>query len=117
MLADLHGTIQILGTRDCSLQRRYQKVVEEAPAPFLTTEQRTALEDAAAAICRAAGYCNAGTVEFLLSPEGQLSFLEVNTRLQVEHSVTEETVDVDVVRAQFRIAAGHPLLAAEARGG
>ncbi|MEP6816801.1 MAG: biotin carboxylase N-terminal domain-containing protein [Marmoricola sp.] len=109
VLADAHGTIQVVGTRDCSLQRRYQKVVEEAPAPFLTPDQQTGLESSAAAICRAAGYVNAATVEFLLSREGELSFLEVNTRLQVEHSVTEETVDVDVVREQLRIAAGHPL--------
>ncbi|HEX5562913.1 MAG TPA: biotin carboxylase N-terminal domain-containing protein [Nocardioidaceae bacterium] len=109
VLADSHGTIQVVGTRDCSLQRRYQKVVEEAPAPFLTSEQRTTLERSAAAVCRAAGYVNAATVEFLLSPEGGLSFLEVNTRLQVEHSVTEETVDIDVVREQLRIAAGLPV--------
>jgi acetyl-CoA/propionyl-CoA/long-chain acyl-CoA carboxylase, biotin carboxylase, biotin carboxyl carrier protein len=109
VLADAHGTIQVVGTRDCTLQRRYQKVVEEAPAPFLTSEQRTTLERSAAAVCRAAGYVNAATVEFLLSPEGRLSFLEVNTRLQVEHSVTEETVDVDVVREQLRIAAGLPV--------
>jgi acetyl-CoA/propionyl-CoA carboxylase, biotin carboxylase, biotin carboxyl carrier protein len=109
LLADAHGTIQVVGTRDCSLQRRYQKVVEEAPAPFLTSEQRTTLERSAAAVCRAAGYVNAATVEFLLSPEGTLSFLEVNTRLQVEHSVTEETVDIDVVREQLRIAAGLPV--------
>ena len=109
VLADTHGTIQVVGTRDCSLQRRYQKVVEEAPAPYLTDEQRDTLERSAAAVCRAAGYVNAGTVEFLLAPDGSLSFLEVNTRLQVEHSVTEETVDVDVVREQLRIAAGHPV--------
>ncbi len=109
VLADTQGTIQIVGTRDCTLQRRYQKVVEEAPAPFLTYEQRTTLESSAAAVCRAAGYVNAATVEFLLSPEGALSFLEVNTRLQVEHSVTEETVDIDIVREQLRIAAGHPV--------
>jgi len=109
VLADTQGTIQVVGTRDCTLQRRYQKVVEEAPAPFLSPEQRTTLESAAAAVCRAAGYVNAATVEFLLSPEGELFFLEVNTRLQVEHSVTEETVDIDVVREQLRIAAGHPV--------
>jgi acetyl-CoA/propionyl-CoA carboxylase biotin carboxyl carrier protein len=109
VLADTQGTIQVVGTRDCTLQRRYQKVVEEAPAPFLTSEQRATLEDAAAAVCRAAGYVNAATVEFLLSPDGRLFFLEVNTRLQVEHSVTEETVDIDVVREQLRIAAGHPV--------
>jgi acetyl-CoA/propionyl-CoA carboxylase, biotin carboxylase, biotin carboxyl carrier protein len=109
ILADAHGTVRVVGTRDCTLQRRYQKLVEEAPAPFLTAEQRALLERSAAAICRAAGYVNAGTVEFLLSPQGTLSFLEVNTRLQVEHTVTEETSDVDLVREQLRIAAGHRL--------
>ena len=112
VLADTHGGVLVVGTRDCTLQRRYQKLVEEAPAPFLSDAQRAVLERSAAAICRAAGYASAGTVEFLLSPAGQLSFLEVNTRLQVEHSVTEETADVDLVRAQLLIAAGHPLAAA-----
>ena len=100
------------GTRDCTLQRRYQKLLEEAPAPFLTNDQRDVLEHSAMAICRAAGYVSAGTVEFLLSAAGELSFLEVNTRLQVEHSATEETIDVDLVRAQLLIAAGHPLATA-----
>jgi acetyl-CoA/propionyl-CoA carboxylase, biotin carboxylase, biotin carboxyl carrier protein len=112
VLADAYGSILVAGTRDCTLQRRYQKVVEEAPAPFLSDGQRSALERYAAAICREAGYVNAGTVEFLLSPAGELSFLEVNTRLQVEHSATEETIDVDLVRAQLLIAAGHRLAAA-----
>jgi acetyl-CoA/propionyl-CoA carboxylase biotin carboxyl carrier protein len=112
VVADAHGAVAVVGTRDCTLQRRYQKLVEEAPAPFLSDAQRALLERSAAAICRAAGYVSAGTVEFLLSPAGQLSFLEVNTRLQVEHSVTEETADVDLVRAQLLIAAGHPLAAA-----
>ena len=112
VLADTRGAVLIAGTRDCTLQRRYQKLVEEAPAPYLTPGQRAVLERSAAAICRAAGYVNAGTVEFLLSPSGDLSFLEVNTRLQVEHSATEETIDVDLVRAQLVIAAGHPLAAA-----
>jgi acetyl-CoA/propionyl-CoA carboxylase, biotin carboxylase, biotin carboxyl carrier protein len=112
VLADTHGTVAVVGTRDCTLQRRYQKLVEEAPAPFLTDGQRTELERSAAAICRAAGYVNAGTVEFLLSPRGDLSFLEVNTRLQVEHSATEESTDTDLVRAQLLIAAGHPVAAA-----
>lgn len=111
ILADAYGTVQVVGTRDCTLQRRYQKLVEEAPAPFLTAEQRALLERSAAAICQAAGYRNAGTVEFLLSPRGTLSFLEVNTRLQVEHTITEETSDIDLVREQFRIAAGHRLVA------
>jgi acetyl-CoA/propionyl-CoA carboxylase biotin carboxyl carrier protein len=112
VLADSRGAVLVVGTRDCTLQRRYQKLVEEAPAPFLSDAQRAVLERSAAAICREAGYVSAGTVEFLLSPAGQLSFLEVNTRLQVEHSVTEETADVDLVRAQLLIAAGHPLAAA-----
>jgi acetyl-CoA/propionyl-CoA carboxylase biotin carboxyl carrier protein len=109
VVADAQGTVMVVGTRDCTLQRRYQKVIEEAPAPFLSDEQRTELERSAAAICRAAGYVNAGTVEFLLSRTGELSFLEVNTRLQVEHSATEESLDVDLVRAQLLIAAGHPV--------
>jgi acetyl-CoA/propionyl-CoA carboxylase biotin carboxyl carrier protein len=109
VLADRHGRVEVVGTRDCTLQRRYQKLVEEAPAPFLTGGQRDELVRSAEAICREAGYVSAGTVEFLLSPAGQLSFLEVNTRLQVEHCVTEETTDVDLVRAQLLIAAGHPL--------
>ncbi|HEY2521981.1 MAG TPA: biotin carboxylase N-terminal domain-containing protein [Streptosporangiaceae bacterium] len=112
VLADTHGTVAVVGTRDCTLQRRYQKLVEEAPAPFLSDGQRSELERSAAAICRAAGYVNAGTVEFLLSPAGDLSFLEVNTRLQVEHSATEEATDTDLVRAQLLIAAGHPVAAA-----
>jgi acetyl-CoA/propionyl-CoA carboxylase biotin carboxyl carrier protein len=109
VLADIHGTVAVVGTRDCTLQRRYQKLVEEAPAPFLTGAQREQLERSAAAICTAAGYVNAGTVEFLLSPRGELSFLEVNTRLQVEHSATEESTDTDLVRAQLLIAAGQPV--------
>ena len=112
VLADVHGDVLVAGTRDCTLQRRYQKLVEEAPAPFLTEAQRTILERSAEAICREAGYVSAGTVEFLLSPRGELSFLEVNTRLQVEHTVTEESADIDLVRAQLLIAAGHPLAVA-----
>jgi acetyl-CoA/propionyl-CoA carboxylase biotin carboxyl carrier protein len=112
VLADTAGTVMVVGTRDCTLQRRYQKLVEEAPAPFLSEAQRTVLERSAADICRAAGYVNAGTVEFLLAPSGELSFLEVNTRLQVEHAATEESTDVDLVRAQLLIAAGHPVRAA-----
>lgn len=109
VLADQHGQVVVLGTRDCSLQRRNQKLVEEAPAPFLTDAQRTSIHRAAQAICAAAGYVSAGTVEFLLSRTGQISFLEVNTRLQVEHSVTEETTGVDLVVEQLRIADGLPL--------
>lgn len=109
VLADQHGQVVVLGTRDCSLQRRNQKLVEEAPAPFLTDAQRTSIHRAAQAICAAAGYVSASTVEFLLSRTGQISFLEVNTRLQVEHPVTEETTGVDLVVEQLRIADGLPL--------
>jgi acetyl-CoA/propionyl-CoA carboxylase biotin carboxyl carrier protein len=116
ILADQHGGVLVAGTRDCTLQRRYQKLVEEAPAPFLTSPQRATLERSAAAICSEAGYVGAGTVEFLLAPGGELSFLEVNTRLQVEHPVTEESADIDLVRAQLLIAAGHPLAVAAGTG-
>ncbi|SDI47235.1 biotin carboxyl carrier protein /biotin carboxylase [Arthrobacter subterraneus] len=109
VLADTHGNVVVVGTRDCSLQRRNQKLVEEAPAPFLTDEQRTRIHESARAICREAGYTGAGTVEYLVAPDGVISFLEVNTRLQVEHPVTEETSSVDLVREQFRIAAGLPV--------
>jgi len=109
VLADQHGNVIVVGTRDCSLQRRHQKLVEEAPAPFLTPTQRQTIHDAAKAICRAAGYHGAGTVEFLVGNDGTISFLEVNTRLQVEHPVTEETTGIDLVREQFRIADGAPL--------
>ncbi|MGA0613135.1 acetyl/propionyl/methylcrotonyl-CoA carboxylase subunit alpha [Paracoccus sp. KR1-242] len=106
VLADKHGTVKVIGTRDCSLQRRNQKLVEEAPAPFLSDEQRTRIHDAARAICAHAGYSGAGTVEFLLSANGTISFLEVNTRLQVEHPVTEETTGIDLVRGMIRVAQG-----------
>ncbi|MFG1926610.1 acetyl/propionyl/methylcrotonyl-CoA carboxylase subunit alpha [Cryptosporangium sp. NPDC048952] len=109
VLADQHGTVVVVGTRDCSLQRRHQKLVEEAPAPFLNDTQRKNIHDAAKAICKAAGYHGAGTVEFLVGVDGTISFLEVNTRLQVEHPVSEETAGVDLVREQFRIADGEPL--------
>ena len=109
VLADMHGNVVVVGTRDCSLQRRNQKLVEEAPAPFLTEEQRRLIHDSAKAICREAGYHGAGTVEYLVANDGTISFLEVNTRLQVEHPVTEETTGVDLVREQFRIADGEPL--------
>ncbi len=109
VLADQHGTVIVVGTRDCSLQRRNQKLVEEAPAPFLTDEQRATIHAAAKAICREAGYHGAGTVEFLVGRDGVISFLEVNTRLQVEHPVSEETAGIDLVREQFRIADGEKL--------
>src|SRR6266511_5771146 len=104
VLADQHGNVIVVGTRDCSLQRRHQKLVEEAPAPFLSDEQRAAIHSSAKAICREAGYSGAGTVEYLVGVDGTISFLEVNTRLQVEHPVTEETTGVDLVLEQFRIA-------------
>jgi len=109
VLADQHGNVIVVGTRDCSLQRRHQKLVEEAPAPFLTPEQREAIHSSAKAICREAGYHGAGTVEYLVGNDGTISFLEVNTRLQVEHPVTEETSGIDLVREQFRIADGEKL--------
>jgi acetyl-CoA/propionyl-CoA carboxylase biotin carboxyl carrier protein len=109
VLADQHGNVVVVGTRDCSLQRRHQKLVEEAPAPFLTDEQRAEIHSSAKAICREAGYSGAGTVEYLVGTDGTISFLEVNTRLQVEHPVSEETAGVDLVREQFRIAAGERL--------
>jgi acetyl-CoA/propionyl-CoA carboxylase, biotin carboxylase, biotin carboxyl carrier protein len=109
VLADRHGRVVAVGTRDCSLQRRNQKLVEEAPAPFLTPAQEDRILRAAEAICAEAGYSGAGTVEFLLSGDGLISFLEVNTRLQVEHPVTEEVTGIDLVIEQFRIAEGKPL--------
>jgi len=108
-LADQHGNVVVVSTRDCSLQRRNQKLVEEAPAPFLTDEQRAELTRASKAILREAGYVGAGTCEFLVGPAGDISFLEVNTRLQVEHPVTEEVTGIDLVRQQFRIADGEAL--------
>ncbi|MER7610779.1 acetyl/propionyl/methylcrotonyl-CoA carboxylase subunit alpha [Nonomuraea wenchangensis] len=108
-LADAHGNVVVVSTRDCSLQRRHQKLVEEAPAPFLTPEQETLLRDSSKAILREAGYVGAGTCEFLVGQDGTVSFLEVNTRLQVEHPVTEEVAGVDLVREMFRIAADEPL--------
>jgi acetyl-CoA/propionyl-CoA carboxylase, biotin carboxylase, biotin carboxyl carrier protein len=109
ILADTRGNVIVVGTRDCSLQRRHQKLVEEAPAPFLTPEQRDRIHSSAKAICREAGYHGAGTVEYLVGQDGTISFLEVNTRLQVEHPVSEETTGIDLVREQFRIASGEPL--------
>ena len=109
VLADQHGNVVVVGTRDCSLQRRFQKLVEEAPAPFLSDEQRTAIHESAKRICREAGYFGAGTVEYLVGSDGLISFLEVNTRLQVEHPVSEETTGLDLVREQFNIAEGGEL--------
>ena len=108
-LADSHGNVVIVSTRDCSLQRRHQKLVEEAPAPFLSAEQDKQLRTASADILRAAGYVGAGTCEFLVGQDGTISFLEVNTRLQVEHPVTEEVSGIDLVREMFRIADGEAL--------
>ncbi|OFT82930.1 acetyl/propionyl/methylcrotonyl-CoA carboxylase subunit alpha [Corynebacterium sp. HMSC29G08] len=109
VLADKHGNVVVMGTRDCSVQRRFQKLIEEAPAPFLSDAQRESIHKSAKAICREAGYYGAGTVEYLVGADGLVSFLEVNTRLQVEHPVTEATTGVDLVREQFRIAAGEKL--------
>lgn len=109
VLADTHGNVIVVGTRDCSLQRRHQKLVEEAPAPFLSDEQRSEIHESAKRICREAGYVGAGTVEYLVAPDGLISFLEVNTRLQVEHPVSEETSGLDLVIEQFRIAEGKEL--------
>ena len=108
-LADQHGGVVVVSTRDCSLQRRHQKLVEEAPAPFLSDTQDRTLREASIAILREAGYVGAGTCEFLIGLDGTVSFLEVNTRLQVEHPVTEEVTGIDLVREQLRIAAGEPL--------
>ncbi|CCI82905.1 acetyl/propionyl/methylcrotonyl-CoA carboxylase subunit alpha [Corynebacterium otitidis] len=109
VLADSHGHVVVAGLRDCSTQRRFQKLIEEAPAPFLTDEQRRDITEGAREICRAAGYLGAGTVEYIVAEDGTVSFLEVNTRVQVEHPITEETSGVDVVAEQFRAAAGLPL--------
>ncbi|AOP50105.1 biotin carboxylase N-terminal domain-containing protein [Streptomyces lydicus] len=108
-LADKHGNVVVVSTRDCSLQRRHQKLVEEAPAPFLTDEQNAELYRASKAILKEAGYEGAGTCEFLVGQDGTISFLEVNTRLQVEHPVTEEVTGLDLVREMFRIADGEEL--------
>ena len=108
-LADQHGNVVVVSTRDCSLQRRHQKLVEEAPAPFLTDEQVATLYESSKAILREANYVGAGTCEFLVARDGTISFLEVNTRLQVEHCVSEEVTGIDLVREMFRIAAGEEL--------
>jgi acetyl-CoA/propionyl-CoA carboxylase biotin carboxyl carrier protein len=108
-LADSHGNVVVVSTRDCSLQRRHQKLVEEAPAPFLTDEQIERLYSSSKAILKEANYVGAGTCEFLVARDGTISFLEVNTRLQVEHPVSEEVTGIDLVREMFRIAAGEEL--------
>ena len=108
-LADTHGNVVVVSTRDCSLQRRHQKLVEEAPAPFLSGEQVKTLYDSSKAILKEAGYVGAGTCEFLVGTDGTISFLEVNTRLQVEHPVSEEVTGIDLVREMFRVAAGEEL--------
>jgi acetyl-CoA/propionyl-CoA carboxylase biotin carboxyl carrier protein len=108
-LADQHGNAIVVSTRDCSLQRRHQKLVEEAPAPFLSDEQNKTLYQSSKAILKEAGYVGAGTCEFLVGEDGTISFLEVNTRLQVEHPVTEQVTGIDLVREMFRIAAGEEL--------
>jgi acetyl-CoA/propionyl-CoA carboxylase biotin carboxyl carrier protein len=105
-LADSHGNVVVISTRDCSLQRRHQKLVEEAPAPFLSDEQNLSLYTSSKAILKEVGYVGAGTCEFLVAKDGTISFLEVNTRLQVEHPVSEEVTGIDLVREQFRIAEG-----------
>ncbi|APT86286.1 acetyl/propionyl/methylcrotonyl-CoA carboxylase subunit alpha [Corynebacterium flavescens] len=109
VLADNHGNVRVLGTRDCSTQRRFQKLIEEAPAPALTDSQREGIIEGARSICAAVGYTGAGTVEYIVSEDGTISFLEVNTRVQVEHPVTEAVTGVDIVAEQIRIAAGEPL--------
>ena len=109
MIADQHGNVVVAGTGDCSLQRRFQKLVEEAPAPFLTDAQRKEIHEPAKRICKEAHYDGAGTVEYLVGQDGLISFLEVNTRLQVEHPVTEETAGIDLVLQQFKIANGETL--------
>ncbi|MFZ4374353.1 MAG: acetyl/propionyl/methylcrotonyl-CoA carboxylase subunit alpha [Mycobacterium sp.] len=113
VIADQHGNVVVAGTRDCSLQRRFQKLVEEAPAPFLTDAQRKEIHESAKRICKESGYYGAGTVEYLVGQDGLISFLEVNTRLQVEHPVTEETSGIDLVLEQFRIANGEKLAVTE----
>ena len=113
VLADTHSNVRVLGTRDCSTQRRFQKLIEEAPAPNLTEKQYQGIIEGSRAICQKVGYTGAGTVEFIVSEDGTISFLEVNTRVQVEHPVTEAVTGVDIIAEQFRIAAGEKISIAE----